>query len=287
MMEPWFHLTLTRARYFFANRRTKARDVSAIRALQPSSVRETFFILGAGASLNDLSEAELQAIESATSAAINMAAIAPINCDLYAMEEILSEADCDILLSALQKKSKRGLIWYQDRSKYEYPQTKRLETNYPFYRYLRASVSIKGSIANFRYAWRNYMMKKVFEEPNFAVSFALTGTVARLVLLAISLGYRRIGFSGVDLGATPYFWIESKWMRGVEIEVSRSSDYRTTSVGAIRQGGKGVVPNLYDFLTEIRLTSPEISFFTVDPKKRSNLTHYLLESTEFNDQQKL
>jgi len=99
------------------------------------------------------------------------------------------------------------------------------------------------------------------------------------VLLALSLGYRRIGFAGVDLGATPYFWLEDRPIRGRPVLRSTSCDYNTASTGANRQEGKGVVPNLYEFLERLAQTDPDVAFFTLDPAARSHLTRFLNRNT--------
>jgi hypothetical protein len=114
----------------------------------------------------------------------------------------------------------------------------------------------------------------VFERPNLRVCFAVTGSVARLTLLGLALGYRRIYFSGIDLGSTPYFWLDDRTDSNQKTP-NLSSDYTVASVGAMRQGSGGAVPNFFEFLTALSHARNDLDFATFDPKRRSLLTPFL------------
>jgi hypothetical protein len=142
--------------------------------------------------------------------------------------------------------------------------------------YRRASVSVRRRLSSFVHVYRGFMAERVFERPNLNVCFALTGTVARLVLLAGMLGYRQVCFVGVDLNGTPYFWQEGRALRGQPPWVDESGLYDPKPSAANFQGGSRVVPNLFDFLTTlIADRRAPLSFSVLDPGNRSALTPFL------------
>jgi hypothetical protein len=270
----WLHLGITALRYAGAVWGTRGQDTAPIERFRAKSPEALFTIFGPGASLNDLTSSEHAAISKGTSAAINMAALAPLDFDICSLEAIVDQRDLTAYQQALVHKSRPPLLWYQDRAKHENEMIARLDSEFGLYRYRRASVSVKQDLRNFELVLRKLMVPSVFERPNLRVCFAVTGSVARLTLLGLALGYRRIYFSGIDLGSTPYFWLDDRTDSNQKTH-NLSSDYTVASVGAMRQGSGGAVPNFFEFLTALSRARDDLDFATFDPKKRSLLTPFL------------
>lgn len=267
----WANLLLTALRYQAAVIATAGQSTAPLarfRATEPGAV---FTIVGAGGTVNDLTSAYRAQIAGGVCASINMAALAPMDFDICSTEAFVAQTDLEAFLAALREKSRVPLIWHQNRARHENALIARLEAEVGLYRYRRASVSVHGDVRNFELAFRRFVAPRVFGRPNLRVCFALTGSVARLVLLAASLGYRHIRFVGVDLGSTPYFWLEQPGASTPAL----SADYQTTSLGATRQGAGGVVPDFFQFIREIKSHQPDLDLATFDPKGRSRLTPFL------------
>jgi hypothetical protein len=255
----------------FRARKTDTTPVSSLRAQDPTAV---FYIVGPGGTLNDLGPEERSMISTGMSASVNMAVLAPLDFRICGLEAVLENRDCAAIAEAIRAKTHPPLLWFQDRAKYDNEHVRMLEHDFGLYRYRRVSVSVRRNLATFRYLLRAFMLPRMLNRPDLAVSFALCGSVARLVLFALSLGYRRISFAGVDLGSTQYFWLEGKQADEIHA-VELSQDYKEMSRGALRQGGNEAVPNLFEFLRALSEEIPEVSFATIDPCERSRLTAFL------------
>jgi len=270
----WLHLGITALRYSGAVWGTRGQDTAPIERFRANSPVALFTIFGPGASINDLTSSEHAAISKGTSAAVNMAALAPLDFDICSLEAFVDQRDLMAYQQALVQKSRPPLLWYQDRAKHENEMIARLDSEFGLYRYRRASVSVKKDLRNFELVLRKLILPNVFERPNLRVCFAVTGSVARLTLLGLALGYRRIFFSGIDLGSTPYFWLDNRTEPDPRAH-DLSSNYTVASVGAMRQGSGGAVPNFFEFLTALSRARVDLEFATFDPKRRSRLTPFL------------
>lgn len=268
----WANLLLTALRYQAAVLATLGKETAPLERFRAQSPDATFTIVGPGGTLNDLTADHKRQIASGVCAAVNMAALAPLDFDICSTEAFLDAGDAETFRRALLSKSRLPLIWHQDRSRHENAIIDRLDREFGFYRYRRASVSIQRDIRNFKLCFPLYIAPRVFDRPNLRVSFAITGSIARLTLLGLSLGYRRIRFAGVDLGSTQYFWLEDE---DTPARTSLSENYRGMSSGASRQGGAGVVPNFFEFVETVANFCPHLDFATYDPKRRSRLTQFL------------
>ncbi len=276
MLRWRFDAAITWARYVGAQMRTRGQDDGLIARYRCTLAGQVFYIVGAGGTVNDLSEADCLRIEAGTSASINMACVAPVAFDICSVELIADQHQADSLAAKLSAQAKPAVIWFQKRSRHQNAHIAALERRFPMHSYRRASVSVRRRLDTFRYIFRTVMRRRVFDAPDLNVTFALTGTVARLVLLACSLGYRDICFVGVDLGSTPYFWQENRALRGVAPwrDVNGSFDPRPTTANF--QGGSRVVPTLFDFLRALHEDSGvALRFSTIDPAGRSRLTGFL------------
>ncbi|MDM7932023.1 hypothetical protein [Tabrizicola sp.] len=272
------HLLLTSMRYAAAVRATRDQDCTPLERLRARTSKSVFTIVGPGATINDLGHAERAVMAAGVTAAVNMAALASMDFDLCSLEAMTNRADHHAYRVSLLAKSRLPLLWFQDRARHASPFVDELDQEFGLYRYRRASVSIERDLGTFRFILNRFMLPRVLERPNLRVSFALTGSIARLTLLALSLGYRDIRFAGVDLGSTAYFWLE----RPQEMVASElSAEYQRMSPGALRMGGGGSVPNLFEFLQALLDEVPGLQFQTFDPRGRSRLTPFLYQQSRY------
>lgn len=271
------NFAITAVRAFGVQLRTPISDPSMLHQFKATQTKDTFYVMGPGGSLNDLTADHLARIQAGTSISINLAVLAPIDFDFCAQEAVHAQSDLEVIQAALRAKS-NPVIWFQNREKYNNDWMKTLEREFDFYRYRRISVSVKGDFPSFQTVWDRLIAPHIFEKPNLATCFAVTGTIARAVILGVMLGYRKFGFAGIDLGHTDYFWREPNPLNGYVPSVAISSFYDGMSTGAISQGGSKTVPNFFDFLRILKRSHPEIELFTLDPKGRSRVTEFLENS---------
>lgn len=276
-----FHRTLdqiiTWVRYVGAVRATRGQDDSLIARYRTTDPEAVFTIVGSGGTVNDLSEEDFRLIESGVSASINMAGMAPIAFDIYSIEAISDQHQADSLAAKVAGQGKPAVFWFQDRSKHDSAPIRSLTTRFPTHSYKRVSVSVRRRLESYRHVFRTVMRARVFDRPDLNVNFALTGSVARLVLLACALGYRRIRFVGIDLGSTRYFWQERPELRGQPAWIDRHGAFAPRPTAASFQGAGGrVVPSLFDFLRSLHEDAGvPLHFSTLDPEGRSHLTAFL------------
>jgi hypothetical protein len=276
-MQRYLDQAITLLRLAGARWRTRGQDASLIARYRTNDPQAVFTIVGSGGTVNDLSEADMQDIEAGVSACINMAGVAPIAFDIYSIEAIGDPHQSDSLAAKLRGQDKPAILWFQKRDKHDSPQIRALTGAFATHAYVRVSVSVRRRLDSYRHVFRTVIRPHVFGRPDLAINFALTGSVARLVLLACALGYRRIRFVGIDLGTTPYFWQEDVALRGVApwVDVNGTFNPKPDASSFQGRGGK-VVPDLYDFLRSLHEEAGvALEFSTLDPKGRSRLTAFL------------
>jgi hypothetical protein len=276
-MQRYLDQAITLLRYASARWRTRGQDDSLIARYRATSPDAVFTIVGSGGTVNDLSEADMRDIECGTSASINMAGLAPIAFDIYSIEAIGDAHQSDCLAAKVEAQAKPSVFWFQKRHKHDSPHIRALTERFPTHSYVRASVSVRGRIASYRHVFRNVIRPRVFDHPDLNINFALTGSIARLVLLACALGYRRIRFVGIDLGTTRYFWQEGRMLRGVQHwqDIHGAFNPRPDASSFQGRGGR-VVPDVQDFLRSLHEDSGvALEFSTIDPEGRSQLTPFL------------
>ncbi len=276
-MQEYLDQAITWARYRAAAWRMRGQDDHLIAQYRAKSVDQVFTIVGSGGTVNDLTEADCARIEAGVSACINMGGVAPLAFDIYSIEAIPDAHQSDSLAAAVRAQTKPAIFWFQNRAKHNSPHIRALTSAFPTHAYARASVSVRKRLPSYRHVFRHVMRSRVFDQPNLNVNFALTGSVARLVLLACALGYRKIAFVGIDLGTTKYFWQEGASLRGQAPWQDLHGAFDPKPTAASFQGTGGlVVPTLFDFLRSLHEDAGvALKFSTIDPKGRSRLTAFL------------
>ena len=277
-----FNALITRLRYAGAWLRTRGMDDAPLARFRATAPDQTFYIIGAGASVNDLSEADCRRIEAGTSASINMAALLPLEIDITSLELIADAHQADAIAARLSARRKPPLIWYQNRKKHDTEHWQALKQSFSVFAYRRASVSVRKRLDTYRYIFGRVMRPRLFDGADLRISFAVTGSVARLTLLGCALGYRRFCFVGIDLGSTPYFWQEATGLRGAPQWQDKSGRFNPKPTVDDFQTSAKVVPSFHDFLRILHEDSGvPLHFETLDPKGRSNLTKALKDGAIF------
>ncbi|MCF8516743.1 MAG: hypothetical protein K9G72_20645 [Rhodobacteraceae bacterium] len=276
-MQKYLDQAITWLRYMGAVWRTRGQNTDLIAQYQAKSGDQLFTIVGSGGTVNDLREVDFQRIEAGVSASINMAGMHPIAFDIHSIELLHNAHQSSCLVAKIKAQKKPSIVWFQNRAKYNNIFVRALTSEVPTHAYARASVSVRKRLPSYRHVFRHVMRSRVFDQPNLNVNFALTGSVARLVLLACALGYRKIAFVGIDLGTTPYFWQEGVALRGQAPWQDLHGAFDPNPTAANFQGTGGlVVPTLFDFLRSLHEDAGvPLEFFTIDPRGRSRLTTFL------------
>lgn len=243
-------------------------DGALLRPIRPASDDEVFFIVGTGASLNDLRPQDWQAIASGRSASVNMAILAPVAFDLCSFEFMPNAFLAETVASRLRAHGGRGVLWVQDRAEHRSPHLETLAAEFPMHRYRPVDVSTGGRIDILRRVWALGMRGRILVRPDFRLCHALIGSVARVVLLGLALGYRRICLAGFDQNANPYFWQEGRMPGGGPPWHDQSGVYAAPPRSGLVQAG-GL--SLRDFL--VMLADHEgVGFSVIDPARRSALS---------------
>lgn len=276
-MQKYVDQIITLARYRAAEWRARGLDDHLISQYRARTDDAVFTIVGSGGTVNDLTEEDCLRIETGVSASINMGGVAPLAFDIYSIEAIQDAHQGQSLAAKVRSQEKPSIFWFQNRAKHNSPDVRALTSAFPTHAYIRASVSVRKRLPSYRHVFRTVMRTRVFDQPNLNVNFAVTGSVARLVLLACALGFRKITFVGIDLGSTPYFWQEGVSLRGQAPwqDIHGAFDPKPTAANFQGPGGL-VVPTVFDFLRILHEDAGvPLVFSTIDPRGRSRLTGFL------------
>lgn len=109
-MQRYLDQAITLLRLAGARWRTRGQDTGLISQNRTTDPQAVFTIVGSGATVNDLSEAEMREIEAGVSACINMAGVAPIAFDIYSIEAIADTRQSDSLAAKLRGQDKPAIV---------------------------------------------------------------------------------------------------------------------------------------------------------------------------------
>ena len=184
--------------------------------LSPLKTSDTVFILGSGASINQIPDAKWKVIGSHDSIAMNFWLVHPFVPRIYLFENIKSGEDQDLMLEVFRDFLERRAGDYRDTVKIisEFvPLTERqlaLDIPEAFQRslYIGYSANIIARDARELVTGLRYMLKKgVFRQrDHIAWHFKCAGSVLAALSLAVCMGYKRIVLCGIDLGNGEYFY---------------------------------------------------------------------------------
>lgn len=180
--------------------------------LTPKPRGETFFILGSGASVEELTDSQFSEIGRHRSVGINNWPVHPFVPDIYSFESVPGVGDGRDLGRALQYLARKDIIRKKPailvlRPKFE-RELNRLE-NIPqsladrtfFYgRISPATRQVSNLEADVGQYCRSIATRRQ------GVLFDSGASAVRMAFLGLVLGYRNLVFVGVDLSHTQYFW---------------------------------------------------------------------------------
>lgn len=262
------HIALTRLRRLRAAHGRRLHDAAPMARFRAPASGAVFHIVGTGASLNDLRPRDWRAIAAGRSVSVNMAILAPVAFDLCSFEFMPNAFLGGTVAECLRGRGGQGLLWVQDRPQHRSPHLDALAAEFPMHRYAPVDVSTGGRADVLRRVWLAEMRGHVIERPDPRLCYALIGSVARVVLLGVSLGYRRICLSGFDQNANPYFWQEGRMPGGVPRWHDESGVYAAQPRSGIVQAA-GL--SLLAFL-RILSEAEGVAFSVIDPARRSALS---------------
>jgi len=180
--------------------------------LGPSSEIDTFFVLGSGASIEELSPENFDEIALQRSIGINNWAIHPFVPDGFSFESVPQVGDGRDLPRALQLLGRRDILEKQPSILVLRPGTREgllnlrhtpqaLASKIRFYGRVTPATRMEGNLARDIESFFRHVSSRQSE-----IVIDSGASVVRMVTLGILLGFRRIVLAGVDLNGSPYFW---------------------------------------------------------------------------------
>lgn len=182
------------------------------RRLGPKSQAETFYILGSGASIEDLTRVHFNHIGKQASVGINNWGVHPFVPDIYSLESVPWVGDGQDFSRAMRFLDREDIYSRQPeililrpKSASEIEQISVLPGN------LRASVNFYGRVTPATREDSNLVGDIAEFVTNISLRYPSVildsgASVVRMVVLGMLLGFRRIVMAGVDLNGSPYFW---------------------------------------------------------------------------------
>lgn len=194
---------------------------------------QSFFILGSGKSINELSSYQWSEIEKGFSVGMNKWLIHDFIPDATSLEKNLHTDFYESIYSNYRlKNSKLKYIFYSADNILEYK-------GFPFH--FEGEIMTKIRLHNYaRKVIRNKAELDAFHaKPEFlanvstklcknGINYEQVGSVYRLIQFALAAGYRHIVFCGVDLNNIEYFWSHTKYSlkRGLEESFKKEQEGR-------------------------------------------------------------
>ena len=203
--------------------------------------KNPFFILGAGLSINELSDSEKKFIEKSTSVGINFFCISDLNPKFLVWESPKKKELQNIYLQLLKNKNQRfsgnksKLLLHDSfitKKKYDIKELFKHFDNIQVYSTaLIKCVNTKKLDNIYKYLYNPFILKLL--GPNMI--YGLHSTVDRLTHLAILAGFNEIVYAGVDLNSSKYFWEEKNLQNEMQNQliklVKKKSDRQHTTEG--------------------------------------------------------
>ena len=207
-------------RLFVAAQAKKASTVPLSREglaslLEDKPSAKTFFVLGSGASINRLSAANFEEIGANRSVGINTWPIHSFIPDFYSFECVSwigDGLDFSRSLGLLHRKdvqkARPPLVVLRLKTEFELEQLAGLPEEFKdrlfFYgRVAPATREVSNLVADLEFLLKSFSRRGPFVVADSGSS------IVRMVALGISMGYREIVLTGVDLNNAPYFWQEN------------------------------------------------------------------------------
>lgn len=194
----------------FLLRHFSSRDFR--RKLGPKSAAKTFYVLGSGASIEDITNVQFDHIGAQASVGINNWGLHPFVPDMYSLESVPWIGDGKDFSRAMQFLDREDIRLRQPEILILRPKTAsevhQISVLPPE---LKASVSFYGRVTPSTREAKNLGgdIKYFFSHiaPRYpSVVMDSGASVVRMVVIGMLLGFRRIVLTGVDLNGSPYFW---------------------------------------------------------------------------------
>lgn len=180
--------------------------------LAPKPLADTFFILGSGSSIEDLSEENFAEIRRHRSVGINNWGVHPFVPDIYSFESVPTVGDGQDLPRALNFLNRDDILYARPPLLLLRPRCARelvhlakipsaLQDNVFFYGRISPATRLEKNLVSDI----DFFFKAVTQRyPGVVLDSG--ASVVRMAFLGLLLGYRNLVFAGVDLTNTQYFW---------------------------------------------------------------------------------
>lgn len=178
----------------------------------PTQAVDTLFVLGSGASVEELLPENFREIALQRSVGINNWAVHPFVPDFFSFESVPWVGDGKDFPRALQLLQRREILEKSPLILVLRPSTNEGLSNLQFVpEALRKQVRLYGRVSpvtrdahNLRSDIRSFF--RYVSPRRYDLVMDSGASVVRMVSLGILLGFRRIVLTGVDLNGSPYFW---------------------------------------------------------------------------------
>ena len=178
----------------------------------PNSRAGTFYILGSGASIEQLTSSDFREIARNTSVGINNWGVHPFVPNIYSLESVPWVGDGRDFPRAIQLLNRPDILLRKPDVLILRPKTaEEIGELRVLPKILRDSVSFYGRVMPATRDSRNLVgdIAQFFSHVaprSPSVLMDSGASVVRMVVLGVLLGFRRIALAGVDLNGSPYFW---------------------------------------------------------------------------------
>jgi hypothetical protein len=228
--------------------------------VRPKLAADTFFILGSGASIEELTPQHFEEIGRQRSVGINNWPVHPFVPDFYSFESVPGVGDGQDFPRALQMLSREDIVRAKPGILVLRPKTKPEIDNLRLVpEALKDNIMFHGRItpatrrpSNLVQDLRGFFGTVAMSHPSVMIDSG--ASVVRMASLAISLGFRNIVFAGVDLTNSQYFWEKNPaYLKGLKssppVNNQKTASHETLSKNTRPFSVIDMVRGLSEYLT--------------------------------------
>lgn len=241
--------------------------------VRPKPSADTFFILGSGASIEELTSQHFEEIGRQRSVGINNWPVHTFVPDFYSFESVPGVGDGQDFSRALQMlsredivRAKPGILVLRPKTEPEIDNLRlvpeALKDNVMFYGRITPATRKPSNLVD---DIRGFFGALATSHPSVMIDSG--ASVVRMASLAISLGFRNIVFAGVDLTNSQYFWEKNPaYLQGLKssppVNNQKAASHETLSTNTRPFSVTDMVRGLSEYVTtdlggKVSVTSKE------------------------------
>lgn len=217
----------------------KRFDIDSLNSRLKRETRDVFYILGSGSSIEDLAEADFDAISRGISVGINAWALHDFVPDIYAFEPVPErESDHYSTMQFLQRdevvEREPAVMFLKPRTPIESEQLAMIHPALQRHTFLYGRFQPFTRLRENLARDLNVVWKLV--DHHLSVLPDSGASIVRMAFLGFLLGFRTIVFVGVDLSHTEYFWEKNpKYLKKFGLSSFSSGQKENTHETLVRE----------------------------------------------------